>query len=124
MVDKVDFIMVYNMHDSKRATDNSGRRPQETSGRSQVNGTRITLSGVNRTEEGPADFLLHSAGYRNGNREVCEVNPLESESMECANTPPTLTSLPVLEEEMANGILSALPLHFTHRLHRLGEEGR
>ncbi len=115
--------MIYIVHDTKGTTTHSGRRPQETSGRGQAHGRRTTLSGVYRQKEGLADFLLYSAGHRNGDREVFEVNLLESELTEYWNTPPTLTSLPGLEEEMAKPILPVSRLQFTHLSRLPGEKG-
>jgi hypothetical protein len=116
--------MVYKMHDSKRTADHSRGGPQETSGRGQAYGTGVTLSGVNFTEEGTADFLLYSAGHRNGDREVREVIRWKAGLPAATNSKQTLTSLPGLEEGMAIAILPALCLHFTHRTRRPGEEGR
>jgi hypothetical protein len=123
MVDIMGCIMVFTTHDSKRATYDSGRRSQKASGCGSVDGRRTAFPGVYRKKEEPADFLLYPAGHQYGDSEVREVKPLESESMECVNTPSTLTSLPGLEEEMAKSILPALSQHFTHLYRRSGRNG-
>ena len=124
LVDKVGFIMVSILHDSKGTAVNSRRRPQETSACGQAYGSGITSPGIDCEKERPADFLLYSAGYRYGDREVREVIRWKAGLPDVGSIQQTLTSLPTKEEEMATGILSALRLHFTHRLRRPGVEGQ
>jgi hypothetical protein len=109
--------MIPILHDSKRATNDSGRRPQKASDRGASHRRGIPFSRVYCKKEGLADFLLYPARYQYGDSEVREVKPLENESMECSTTPPTLTSLPTTEEGMAKLILPALRLHFIHESH-------
>jgi len=116
--------MVSIVHDSKGAAVNSRRRPEKTSACGQAHGSGIKHPGVYSQKEGPADLLFHSAGHRNGDREVREVIRWKAGLPDVDSIQQTLTSLPTKEEEMATGILSALRLHFTHRLRRPGEEGR
>jgi hypothetical protein len=116
--------MIYVMHDSKRAANNSGRRPQEASGRGQAHGRRTTLPGVHSQKEGSADFLLYSAGHRNGDREVYELIRWKAGLPVVTSNKQTLTSLPSEEEGMAKIIVSALCLQFTHLSRLPGEKGR
>jgi len=124
LFDKEGCIMVFIMHDSKRTAINSRRRQEEESDCGQAYGSGIALSGVNCTKEGLADLLLYSAGGRNGDREGQGVIRWKAGPPAAGNSKQTLTSLPTKEEEMANGILSALRPHFIHRLRRPGVEGR
>ena len=124
LVDKAKCVMVYIMHDSKRTADYPRRRPQEASGRGQAYGEGITLSGVDCTEEGPADLILHSAGYRDGDREVREVIRWRAGLPVVISNKQALTSLPTTEEDVAKAILSASHLHFTYASRRPGGEGR
>jgi hypothetical protein len=109
--------MIVIMHDSQRAANNSGRRSQEISGRRPVDGRGTALPGVNFEKEGPADFLLYSAGHRYGDREVCEVIRWKAGLPVVTSNKQTLTSLPTEEEEMAKLILPTLDPHFIHQTH-------
>ena len=112
------------MHDSKRAAANSGRRPQKASACGQAYGSGIKRLGINCKKEGPADFLLHSAGHQYGDREVREVIRWKAGLLDVGSIQQALTSISGLEKWMANGILPALRLHFIHRLRRPGVDGR
>jgi hypothetical protein len=116
--------MVSIMHDSKRTEINSRRRPEEASDCGQAYRSGIKRPGVYCKKEEPSDFLLYSAGHRNGDREVYELIRWKAGLPAAGNSKQTLTSLPVEEEDMAKSILPVSRLHFIHRLRRPGVEGR
>ena len=107
--------MVSIVHESKRAKNSSRRRASKASDCNPTDGGRIPIFGVHCKKEGLAAFTIYSGRHWIGDREVSEVNSLESESMECSTTPPTLTSLPGLEEGMAKPILHVVCLHIIHQ---------
>jgi hypothetical protein len=115
--------MLYVFHDSQRAKKNSRRRSQKTSDRGQNYGRRTALFGVHCKEEGPADFLLYSAGYQYGDSEVLKITCVGTEPKDVTSIQRLLTTQPSEEAGMATFILPAIRLYFTHLYRRSGRNG-
>jgi hypothetical protein len=109
---------------SLRTKNDSGRRPKKTSDRRPANGIRAERPGENFRERRFAGVLFRERRHHDGDKEVFKITAGKSGLPAAGNSRQTLTSLPGLEEDMAKAILSALCLHFIHRLCRLIVEGR